>query len=350
MLPSTDQCQFIQFQSRAIDIKAGKILGVSVITEGEARTHSMRIDATTLQQVKAAAESFAGGVKVKVNHYSGFEAIVGTLTNFSIEGKQLRADLALLREHEMFERILEMAKDIPHAFGLSIAFSGQHEVIDKTTFARCAELYSVDLVDDPAANPGGLFAVGTRSTASTSNGGRKAADPIDSNKPPEDMSSNTLSEPGLIERFTAFLNGKANQQLEADLLTARQSITSLGAEVTELQGKIATHADELKARDEKVTKLEADLKAATDAKTAFEAKMTEEVQKLGAQKASEICAALNVTPLAIKPDGNAGGNKDGEALITQLQALQKDPEKGIEATEFYRKHRAQIDAAYRARK
>jgi hypothetical protein len=153
-----------------VDAEAGILRGVSIITEGEAKGHGMLIDSTTLEQVKACIEAFgADGVKVKVDHWSGFDGIVGTVKDCVIDGTQLRADLHLLTTHEATPQILEMASTMPSQFGLSIAFSGEPE--DKTVdvdgvqvlarYARCAELYSVDLVDQPAANPTGLFSVPT---------------------------------------------------------------------------------------------------------------------------------------------------------------------------------------------
>jgi hypothetical protein len=118
----------------------------------------MQIDAQTLVEVKAAAETYAGGLKVKTDHYTGFNEIVGTLKNFRIDGDQLRADLFLLKNHDATARILEMAELMPDTFGLSISFTGEHEESDNDiVFARCTEIYSADLVDAPAANPTGLF-------------------------------------------------------------------------------------------------------------------------------------------------------------------------------------------------
>ena len=140
-----------------IDAAAATIKNVSVITVGEARGHGMQIDEKTLLQVKAAAETYAGGLKVKTDHYTGFNEIVGALKNFTIDGDQLRADLFLLKNHDATARIIEMAELMPDTFGLSISFSGEHEESGETVLARCSEIYSADLVDTPAANPTGLF-------------------------------------------------------------------------------------------------------------------------------------------------------------------------------------------------
>jgi hypothetical protein len=143
-----------------IDAQAATISDVSVITVGEAKGHGLMIDEQTLVEVKAAAETYAGGLKVKTDHYTGFNEIVGTLKNFRIDGDQLRADLFLLKNHDATARILEMAELMPDTFGLSISFTGEHEESDNDiVFARCTEIYSADLVDAPAANPTGLFSV-----------------------------------------------------------------------------------------------------------------------------------------------------------------------------------------------
>ena len=89
-----------------IDAQAATITGVSVITVGEAKGHGLIIDEQTLLEVKAAAESYSGGLKVKTDHYTGFNEIVGTLKNFVIDGDQLRADLYLLKNHDATARIL----------------------------------------------------------------------------------------------------------------------------------------------------------------------------------------------------------------------------------------------------
>jgi hypothetical protein len=140
-----------------IDAQAATITGVSVITVGEAKGHGLIIDEQTLLEVKAAAETYSGGLKVKTDHYSGFNEIVGTLKNFTIDGDQLRADLYLLKNHDATPRILEMAELMPDTFGLSISFSGEHQEDGTVVLARCSEIYSADLVDAPAANPTGLF-------------------------------------------------------------------------------------------------------------------------------------------------------------------------------------------------
>jgi len=143
-----------------IDAEAGIIRGVSLITKGPALGHGVMIDSTTLEQVKTAAEQYAGGLKVKLNHSGGAGDIVGYIDALRISGEKLLGDLHLLQTSPHRAYILEIAERIPDTFGLSIAFSGPSEKSsDKlTTLQRCSEIYSVDLVSEPAANPNGFFA------------------------------------------------------------------------------------------------------------------------------------------------------------------------------------------------
>ena len=142
-----------------IDAQTGIIRGVSLITKGPALGHGVMIDDKTLQQVKSAAEQYSGGLKVKLDHSGGAGDIVGYIDTLRIDGEKLLGDLHLLETSPHRGYILEIAERIPDTFGLSIAFSGPSEKsADKlTTLQRCSEIYSVDLVSEPAANPNGFF-------------------------------------------------------------------------------------------------------------------------------------------------------------------------------------------------
>ena len=142
-----------------IDAEAGIIRGVSLITVGPALGHGVAIDRKTLEQVKTAAELYTGGLKVKLDHSGGAGDIIGYIDTMRIEGDKLLGDLHLLQSSPHRTYILEIAQRIPDTFGLSIAFSGPSEVGSdkKTILQRCSEIYSVDLVSEPAANPDGFF-------------------------------------------------------------------------------------------------------------------------------------------------------------------------------------------------
>lgn len=158
MMPQTSFCRFAVAEQTRIDAASGTIYGVSLITEGPALGHGVYIDAKTLEQVKEAASSYAGGLKVKMDHGGGAGDIVGYIDTLRIVGQKLIGDFHLLDSSAHRPYILEIASKIPDTFGLSIAFSGPSETgSDKRAMQRCTEIYSVDLVSEPAANPDGLF-------------------------------------------------------------------------------------------------------------------------------------------------------------------------------------------------
>ena len=163
-----------------VDKEGGIIRGVSVMTVGPALGHTYKaedgkelpvfIDQTTLEQTKACAETYSGGVKVKADHRSGIFDVTGYLRNFRIEGDVLRADLHILATDDNRDKLLEMAETIPDTFGLSVFTVGPYDVKNGMALDRCTEILSCDLVTEPAANPQGLFERGAEDTAKSAEG------------------------------------------------------------------------------------------------------------------------------------------------------------------------------------
>jgi hypothetical protein len=302
---------FFQIISSKVDASTGIIRGVSVITEGPARGHKKMADATTLSQVKSAADSM-GAVKVKVNHDTGFEAIVGALKNFHVDGQQLRADLHLIKSHELYPSIVELSSSQPETFGLSISFSGKHEKIDGVTFARCDELYSVDLVDAPAANPSGLFSVDSAPKDMADNLKEFFSEAVEFFKSSKAASAATAADEAFAKLKTDF------SQLTADLATAKQTIDSLGKQIADKDAALKTKEDEHK--------------------TALEAK-DKSVEELATKKANEICVKMGIPPIRVEKTGAKPADGD---VIAQYEAI-LDP---VAKTQFYRKNKAAFNAAW----
>ena len=172
------------------------IEGVSIISVGEAKGHGLFVDNITLQEVKACAESFAGGVKVNLDHGAGIKDIVGFCDNFRIVGEKLVADLNLLETAEKRAYVLEIAERMPDTFGISIAFSGPVREKDGRSFASCTELYSADLVQTPAANPTGLFNFTAKSVDTS-------AKQMDDDKNKMENGEDEVSIADIVERLTA---------------------------------------------------------------------------------------------------------------------------------------------------
>ena len=273
-----------------VDRAQNVLFGVSVVTSGiEAKGHGVFTDNKTLETVKARAGEFADGVRVKVNHGSGFNSIVGSLKNFRIEGEKLLADLHLLATHEMTPTILEIAESMPSSVGLSIAFSQTTEKIKGKEYARCEDLFSVDLVDRPAANPSGLFAR-------------------------VDSRGNGMDSKSLITKFKEFLSGVEKEiaptDFEAKAGELETKLTAANAKITELS-----------ALQTKITELEA-AKATAEADFAVKiADFNSKVEAKATEKAAAICAQLGVPPAS---GGGAGGEKkDFAALVASKVATDK---------------------------
>lgn len=293
---------------------AGIVSDVSVITEGEAKGHEMFIDGETLKGVKASLDSMPDGVKVKINHFSGFDGIVGSLRDARISGDRVRADLHLLSEHPARDLILELAAKQPSTFGLSIAFSGTKEKKDKRYYARCTELYSVDLVDSPAANPTGLFSQRFDFKPYT----KAMLDEIKELLGFAKKADSTLAKlDALAEKLTVL--EAANKDLQVKLSTAENKLGEASKTIMTLEAK--TTEAEKKAADEKV-KLEA------------------EAKKIAAAKALEITAGQGQPPIG----STAGTASGGGDVLAQYNAIQDPREK----MEFYRKNKAAYDAQWAA--
>lgn len=275
-------------------VAGGTIAGVSVITEGEAKGHGVSIDAKTLLSVKACAETHPDGVMVKSDHGTGFGGIIGVLRSFRIEGNKLLADLHLLKEHADFARIIAIAQTMPTEIGLSIAFSGVVEEIDGEKFARCDALYSVDLVDRPAANPSGLF--------------ESAVD-----SPERGMAENADKDKSLFSKFKSIFVEQEN----TELATANSKVTELTTKVGELTTSLATKDEEIKTLRASLDTSKTELKTAQDEV----AKLPEKVKTEGAKEARRVLASLGHDPLKTELSDTPAADKT-QTTLTGLRKVE----------------------------
>jgi hypothetical protein len=130
--------------------------GVSILEVGEAKGHDLFVDKVSLQTALNLMSKAKNGVKVKMNHGSGLDAVVGFARNPRIEGDRLVADLRLLRNSPHYGLIKEMASEAPDQFGVSLAFVNESETINGKDYIRPQSIASADLVSSPAAT-NGLF-------------------------------------------------------------------------------------------------------------------------------------------------------------------------------------------------
>ncbi len=173
------------------DRGAGLIEGFSVITLGEALGHGMWCDAEFLKQTHAAIEAAGeSGVKCRFTHpglsADGMGKLLGSIKNPKLTSTQVTADLHFSEsahktpDGDLAEYVMAMAAEDPDKFGSSIVFQHDQKAAeifrlentnDETgdfispddgntqnlDHCRLKKLYAADLVDDPAANPAGLF-------------------------------------------------------------------------------------------------------------------------------------------------------------------------------------------------
>lgn len=185
------------------DFQAGFIPGISLCTVGEAIGHYAWCDPVFIDQIAKEGAKYGAGVKSRFTHPTmcsdGLGNYLGRLKNFrkSDDGQQALADLHLhpaawdAPNGALAPYVLELAATDAKALATSIVFDLDDEamrkfraenqaatvdVIDgkevtRSRFkspdpnntnnydhVRLAKLWAGDLVDDPAANPGGLFA------------------------------------------------------------------------------------------------------------------------------------------------------------------------------------------------
>lgn len=164
---------------------AGIIRGVAVLTKGEAVGHEQWIDEETLSQ----AESLIGpkGVKSRFAHPSmsgdGLGTTVGRVFDAYRIGPTLFGDFHVMKtsrntpDGDLGGYVMNLAEEDPEAFGMSIAFrhdfdaeddfldenggtgfkSPDPENVNNFPHVRIESLSGADFVDQPAANPNGLF-------------------------------------------------------------------------------------------------------------------------------------------------------------------------------------------------
>ena len=168
--------------------KFGSISGVSVIAMGEALGHEQWIDRVALEQVADGINELNRGVKARFTHpgmsNDGLGRHLGRVTNAYVDGTKVRGDLYFAEsshatpEGDLAEYVMNLVEEDPEAAGLSIVFEHDRELEESFMeeystdngflspdpansndypHIRIGKLRAADVVDEPAANPDGLF-------------------------------------------------------------------------------------------------------------------------------------------------------------------------------------------------
>jgi len=172
------------------DRGAGLISGFAVITRGEALGHGFWVDQEFLAQVnQQMIDAGDAGIKSRFTHHGlsadGLGSYLGRVKNPRLDGDILRADLHFAKSaHEtpdgdLASYTMDLVAEDPDALGASIVFQRDREAIEQFTnehrqdghgfvspdsantknlpHVRLAALKAADIVDEPAANPAGMF-------------------------------------------------------------------------------------------------------------------------------------------------------------------------------------------------
>lgn len=179
---------------------AGLINRVSLCSRGEALGHGFWIDDVMLRQIVELAKGHK--LKSRFTHpdwcEDGTGKYLGRIMDLELDGDQVYGDLSFCDaahrapDGDLADYVMDLAKEDPEAFGLSIVFSHDREAeelfyaehcetieltdsegnivdsfeqfvspdplnVENLPHARLAQLHAADVVDDPAANPNGLF-------------------------------------------------------------------------------------------------------------------------------------------------------------------------------------------------
>ena len=152
--PEESQRSAVAYSTYADD--ETEMASVSILEVGEAKGHDLFVDAVSLSKALDLMKLAKNGTKVKMNHGSGLDSVVGFARNPRIENNKLVADLRLLKSSPHYDLIKEMASEAPDQFGVSLAFVNESETIDGKDYIRPQSIASADLVSSPAAT-NGLF-------------------------------------------------------------------------------------------------------------------------------------------------------------------------------------------------
>ncbi|WP_447983790.1 hypothetical protein [Nitrospira sp. Nam74] len=169
----------VALRSATVDETKGALYGYAVATKGEAKGHNMLLDDEFLDALVVAGNLKEAGIKSRFDHPNASSTSMGSFLgrsrNFRRDGDVVRADLHLseVAKHSpqgnLHAYTLKMAREEPEMFGASIVFSGTaiyqkddegKEMYDAPRLARLERFLAADVVDDPAANPAGMFSAG----------------------------------------------------------------------------------------------------------------------------------------------------------------------------------------------
>jgi hypothetical protein len=179
---------------------AGILNGVSLCSRGPALGHGFWCDLDFIDSIADDANTAAKPIKSRFTHpglcADGLGKALGTIENVSSNGDKAVGDLSFFKtatdtpDGDLAKYVRDLAEEAPEQFGLSIVFEHDHVAeiafglehgaewvdtdfgrvlsyaefkspdplnVENLPHCRLLKLRACDVVDEPAANPGGLF-------------------------------------------------------------------------------------------------------------------------------------------------------------------------------------------------
>ena len=244
-----------------IDEENGILHDVAVATLGEARGHSVQLDRSFLNRLVELGNEAKKGLKVRFGHPNASGTSLGTFVGRALSFRirpdtpnVVRGDIHLDEKiakdtpnGNLYDYILRMAAHNPDMFGTSIVFK-PGEAVEPTDIpegdrmfadlpvATIDEFLAVDIVDDPAANPDGLFSAWTKDQIA----GQVTAF-LDANPQIwEVLDDHPEAVAPFFERYRSYLSAKTKNEgeampkpdpkkLEAEAASAEETATAVAA-------------------------------------------------------------------------------------------------------------------------
>ncbi|HUU33044.1 MAG TPA: hypothetical protein VMW48_03215, partial [Vicinamibacterales bacterium] len=286
----------------------------AVITRGEALGHGMWIDSAFLREVVQAGNS--GRVKSRFTHpdmcSDGLGTFLGRARGFRLDGDVVRADLHFADstakspryERDPAEYVMALAVEDPEAFGTSIVFKhdrgaeSRHQAqhADKDGIfhspdpeneldyphARLAQLIASDIVDDPAANPGGFFSEGDDLTARASAAvdylfGRTEVEPMPGTFGRMDADSARAFLTGYMAHRGLCIQTIDAKEPTMGLLSRKKPETEVDESVTEAPATLAEMDAEFPGRDKFIVECLREARTVEAARSALASTLTEDL-------------------------------------------------------------------------
>ena len=321
----------------AVDVVAGTMEGVSLIQLGEAKGHGIYVDGISL----ATAVEVLGQANLPafITHQGALQEDrmlkqVGYFKGFYIEQGKLKAEsfnsLESFRDDqtESFNRLFDLAREMPDAFGLSLVFEADlvwvlkngEEVnvadVDGTPKHAKREMPSVrfnaitsaDFVDEPAANEDGLFS--KRKTDKIMEDENQSTDEEEKValaevvEPEEEESEEEESQEEASGEEAPSENEEASENEEDEdndeLSALRDQVETLKAELNELKDKLSSAEEQntklskqLDGEEIALAVLPASTKTDQEVVEAFSSAEGAEANRLWKQNKSQILGSLS---------------------------------------------------------